>query len=99
MAIEMLVGLNVTDEGEYQAYRDRMTPLLHACGGGFRYDFRVSEVLRSETDEPINRVFAIHFPDTATMDAFFADPDYVAAREAHFEPSVSAQTIIASYPR
>ena len=47
MAFERLVGLQVIDEAGYQAYRDAMTPLLHACGGSFGYDFRIAEVLKS----------------------------------------------------
>ena len=43
--VEMLVGLNVTDEARYAEYRRRITPLLESGGGSFGYDFRVSEVL------------------------------------------------------
>jgi len=28
MALEMLVGLYIVDEGSYQSYRDEMTPIL-----------------------------------------------------------------------
>jgi len=52
MAIEMLVGLNVVDEAGYAAYREAMTPMLEACGGSFGYDFRIAEVLRSQTEAP-----------------------------------------------
>lgn len=96
---ENVVGLQVTDEEGYRRYREAMTPLLEACGGGFRYDFRVAEVLRSETEAPINRVFLIHFPSVAAKEAFFADPRYLEARAAHFVPSVGAVTILAEYER
>lgn len=48
MALEMLVGLNVIDDEAYQSYRDEMMPILKNYGGGFGYDFKVSEVLKSE---------------------------------------------------
>ena len=96
---ETLVGLHVTDEAAYQRYRAGMTPILEACGGRFRYDFRVSEVLRSETPAPINRVFVISFPSSAVMQRFYADPKYLAIRKQHFEPAVKAVTRIASYGR
>ena len=94
---ETLVGLFVSDEAGYQRYRAGMMPLLQACGGRFRYDFRVSEVLRSETSDPINRVFVIAFPSAEAMQRFFADPKYLAIRKQHFEPAVKAITRIASY--
>ena len=94
---ETLVGLHVTDDVGYQRYRAGMTPLLEACGGRFRYDFRVSEVLRSETPEPINRVFVIAFPSAEAMRRFFADPKYLAIRKQHFEPAVKAVIRIAAY--
>lgn len=99
MAFERLVGLQVVDEDGYQAYRDAMTPLLHACGGGFGYDFRIAEVLKSATPEPINRVFTLHFPSREVMDAFFADPRYLEIRRQHFDRSVAAVTRIAAYDR
>ncbi len=96
---ETLVGLHVTDEAGYQRYRAGMIPLLEACGGRFRYDFRVNEVLRSESAEPINRVFVIAFPSADAMRSFFRDPKYLAIRKQHFEPAVKAITRIAEYER
>ena len=71
MAIEMLVGLNVIDDGMYQSYRDEIAPILNKFGGGIGYDFHISDVLRSKTTEPINRVFTIYFSDEAAMTMFF----------------------------
>ena len=61
MPFEMLVGLNVIDDDRYQAYRQAMMPILEIHSGDFGYDFVVSEVLKSRTANPINRVFTIHF--------------------------------------
>lgn len=95
--IEVLVGLHVTDETKYAAYRSRMTPMLERCGGGFGYDFRVSDVLIAQTPEPINRVFTIRFPDRETQASFFADETYLAIKKELFEPAVANTTIIATY--
>lgn len=92
-----LVGLRVADPEGYGRYRAAMTPILERYGGRFGYDFVVSEVLRSEVEAPINRVFTIIFPDRPTCEAFFADPEYRQARQAHFEPAVTHTTIIAEY--
>ena len=97
VAVEMLVGLNVVDDEAYQSYRDEMTPILKSYGGGFGYDFKVSEVLKSKTDAPINRVFTIYFPNKDSTDSFFSNDDYLKIKQKHFEKSVADTTIIATY--
>ena len=96
---ESLVGLHVIDHDMYQQYREGMLPILTGVGGGFSYDFVIEETLRSEAEHPINRLFAIYFPDKATRDAFFLNPDYKRVRATYFEPSVKGVTIIATYDR
>lgn len=99
MAYEMMVGLTVVDDASYQQYREAMTPLLAARGGGFRYDFKIAQVLKSASDHPINRLFAIYFPDRASKDAFYADPAYLAIKAKWFAPAVTGRTILATYDR
>ena len=97
--LEYVIGLHVTDEESYRRYRAGMTPMLQECGGSFRYDFRVAEVLKSETTEPINRLFVIGFPSREVADRFFADEAYAEFRRTFFEPAVQAITMIAEYER
>lgn len=99
MAYERLVGMHVTDDAAYERYRDAMRPILTEYGGGFRYDFRVSEVLRSDSKHPINRVFAIFFRDAEACEQFFADPRYLEVRRREYEGAVGAFTEIARYER
>ena len=99
MVHEMMVGLTVTDDAVYQQYRDAMGPLLAAHGGGFRYDFKIAEVLKSASDHPINRVFAIFFASRERKDAFFANADYVAIRARFFVRAVAGRTVLAEYDR
>jgi uncharacterized protein (DUF1330 family) len=94
---ETLVGLRVIDEDGYARYRAGMTPILESMGGCFRYDMRVSELLRGQADEPFNRVFILSFPDDTTRGRFFADPDYLRIREQHFTRAVSSFKILAAY--
>jgi len=96
---EMLVGLNVIDDENYQQYRKNMTPILHSYGGKFGYDFKVSEMLMSETSNVINRVFTIQFSDKEKMEAFFLDTDYKSVKEKYFEKSVESTTIISGYTK
>lgn len=99
MSFEMLVALEVTDDRQYWEYRRVMAPILASFGGGFGYDFKVSETLISQTDHPINRVFTIFFPDEDTKERFFSDPAYAEAKAAHFDGAVGHTTIVASYER
>ncbi|TVV42835.1 DUF1330 domain-containing protein [Thalassolituus sp. C2-1] len=97
MGYERVMGLHVTDDVGYQQYRDAMLPILTAYGGSFGYDFRIAEVLKTKTANHINRVFTIEFPDQKTMEAFFADPEYLAIKSRHLDHSVASRTIIAMY--
>jgi uncharacterized protein (DUF1330 family) len=99
MPYEMMVGLTVTDRAVYQQYRDAMAPLLAAHGGGFRYDFEIAAVLRSASDHPINRVFAIYFADEGRKEAFFANAEYRAIKARFFERSVAGTTVFGGYTR
>jgi len=99
MAYENIVGLQVTNDEEYTNYREAMMPILSEYGGGFRYDFKVSEVLKNEEGREINRVFAIYFKDKENMEAFFSNPRYLEAKNKFFEKSVAATTIISGYDR
>ncbi|MBL8748161.1 MAG: DUF1330 domain-containing protein [Planctomycetes bacterium] len=99
MVHEMMVGLTVTDDDLYQQYRAAMAPLLAAHGGGFRYDFTVAKVLKSASDHPINRVFAIWFGSREQKDAFFAHPEYQVVKARFFQRSVAGTTIFGAYDR
>jgi len=99
MAVERLVGLFVTDKDLYKKYRERMFPILRRYGGDFGYDFEVSNVLKSEVSESINRVFTIYFENEGLMNKFFADEKYLEIRKKYYEPAVLATTIISKYER
>lgn len=99
MPYEILVGLNVTDDELYQKYRDEMTPILKTYGGGFRYDFLIEKVLKTDSESIINRVFAIYFESEEAKNEFFMNGKYLQIKESYFTPSVSATTTIAKYNR
>ena len=97
MSYEMVVGLKVKDDKTYSKYRQDMKPLLERVDGGFRYDFKISEVLKNDEQNPINRVFVIFFGNKSKMDSFFLNPEYLKIKEKYFESSVEATTIISEY--
>ena len=91
---EILVGLNVIDNFQYQEYRKNMMPILESYRGGFNYDFIVSDVLKSQTENIINRVFTIYFPNKKTSERFFSNSEYLEIKKKHYEISVDFTTIL-----
>jgi len=99
MSYEILVGLQVLDNLKYEDYRAAMKPILSDYEGYFAYDFTVSEVLISQENPEINRVFTLNFSNKAKMNGFFSDANYLVVKEKYFVDSVGSATIIASYEK
>jgi len=99
MTFERIMGLEVSDDAQYDIYREQMEPLLLKVGGSFGYDFKVEQVLRSKTPDPINRVFTIEFPRQRVMDDFFTSDEYIIIKNKYFNKSVSSKTVIALFER
>ena len=99
MTFERIMGIQVSDDEEYQLYREGMMPILKSFGGSFGFDFKIAEVLLSKTDDEINRVFTIEFPSKEVMDSFFSEPAYLAVKKKHFNNSVSSKTIISMHEK
>jgi hypothetical protein len=59
--------------------------------------FTVNKVLKSKTEEVINRVFTIDFPSKEIMDKFFTDPTYLAVKDKYFQHSVKSVTTISMH--
>ncbi|TGK82166.1 DUF1330 domain-containing protein [Leptospira noumeaensis] len=99
LSLETIIGIQVKDDELYAKYRAEMKYLLDKYEGGFRYDFKIQETLRSETENSINRLFLIYFKNKENKLSFFADPEYKNIREKYFVPSVESTTQIAEYER
>jgi len=99
MSYEILVGLQVLDDKKYQDYRTAMKPILSDYEGHFAYDFKVAEVLISQENPDINRVFTLNFSSKTNMDGFFSDANYLVVKERYFVDSVGSATIIAGYEK
>ena len=99
MSYEILVGLHVLDDLKYDDYRAAMKPILSDYEGYFGYDFKVSDVLISQGNTDINRVFTINFSSKNKKEGFFSDPQYLVVKEKYFVQSVGSTTIISSYEK
>jgi uncharacterized protein (DUF1330 family) len=89
MSFERVMGLEVIDDAVYQQYRENMLPILTTFSGSFGFDFKVSDVLKSKTQAPINRVFTIDFPSREVMDQFFSDTTYLEVKNKYFDEPVT----------
>ena len=87
------------DDLKYDDYRAAMKPILSEYEGRFGYDFKVSDVLISEGNTDINRVFTINFSSKNKMEGFFFDSKYLVVKETYFLESVGSATIISSYEK
>ena len=99
MSFERIMGIEVIDDEVYQQYRENMIPILNTFGGSFGFDFKVSDVLISKTDQAINRVFTLDFPSKAIMESFFSDPAYLNVKSKYFNDSVSSVTTISMHEK
>jgi uncharacterized protein (DUF1330 family) len=99
MSFERIMGLHIIDNEEYQKYREEMEPILNSIGGYFGFDFKVSEVLRSKTEDDINRVFTIEFPSKKEMEDFFSRPDYIEIQNRHLKNSIKSKTVISMHEK
>ena len=98
MPYQMTVGLRVTDQTRYAAYRNEMRPLLEGVGGSFRFDCEVAQAWKSaEGEAGVNRLFVIEFPSREAKNQFFGNPQYAEIRGRLFVPSVASTSIIAEY--
>jgi uncharacterized protein (DUF1330 family) len=97
MSHEILVALNVSNDEVYQSYRNAMAPILNQYGGRFCYDFKVSDVLKAEQNEEVNRVFTLNFPSAENKEGFFNDPAYLLVKNDYFDKSVASVHILAAY--
>ncbi|MEW6997468.1 DUF1330 domain-containing protein [Colwelliaceae bacterium BS250] len=99
MSFERIMGLEVINDERYQKYRENMIPILHSFGGSFGFDFKVSDVLKSKTDEVINRVFTLDFPSKEIMEEFFSNSAYLAVKKEFFIHSVRSVTTISMHEK
>ena len=78
MAAYVMVQSTISDQTQYQKYRDAVLPLIHSFGGKVLVRAAV-EVLEGEPDARPKVVF--EFPSLDAVKAFWNSPDYVPVKK------------------
>ncbi len=71
--------MRIDDPETYKKYTDRTPPLVKKYGGKFLT--RGEQVTTVEGTPYPDRMVILEFPDKASVEAWFADPDYQKAME------------------
>ena len=78
MPAYVVAMISVHDAETYRKYTDRTPATLEKHGG--RFLTRGEAVTALEGEEFDGRMVILEFPDKASAEAWYADPDYVHAR-------------------
>ncbi len=78
MPAYVVAMISVHDAETYRKYTDRTPATLKKHGG--RFLTRGAAVTPLEGDEFDGRMVILEFPDRASAEAWYADPDYAEAR-------------------
>ena len=79
MAAYLLARVEVRDMQQYRKYTQRTPEVIAQFGG--RFLVRGGEVVTLEGPESTERIVLIEFPSLAQVQAFYASPEYQAAKE------------------
>ena len=92
MAAYVIVNDEITDEGTFSEFRERIGATVEAHGG--RYLVRGGSVEVIEGGWSPDRLVVVEFDDGAAARAWLSSPEYVAIREIR-RRSASADVIVA----
>lgn len=87
MAAYVIATMSIHDPQTYRKYTALTPPTVKRHGG--RFLTRGDEVFTAEGQPFADRMVILEFPDKAAVDAWLADPDYVAAAKFRHASSVS----------
>ncbi len=79
MPAYVIVETNVTDQEQYDRYKEAARPAIAAYGG--RYLARGGELATFEGDWDPTRIVVLEFPDLETAKRWYASEEYGEARK------------------
>ena len=92
---KLMFVLNITDLKTYQLYRSKIEPLMEKLDVRVLEEYEVANVLKSASgSSSINRVALFGFPSESVKQAFFSDPEYIAAKPLFEASTMNFQKIL-----
>lgn len=79
MAAYLIVHSTISDEAQYQKYRDAVVPLIARFGGKFIVRGAAVEALEGRHDG--RRMVIFEFPSIDAIHAFWNSPEYVPVKK------------------
>lgn len=79
MSAYFIVQATITDQAQYQKYREAVVPFIASFGGKFAARGAKVEVFEGEHD--MRSVVMFEFPDMKAIRAFWNSPDYVPIKK------------------
>jgi uncharacterized protein (DUF1330 family) len=79
MAAYMIVQIAISDEPQYQKYREAVVPLIMKFGGEFAVRGGKVEILEGNHDG--RRLVIFEFPSVEAIHAFWDSPEYVPVKK------------------
>jgi uncharacterized protein (DUF1330 family) len=79
MAAYMIVQISITDDSQWQKYREAVSPLIAKMGG--RYIVRGAKVEVLEGHHDGRRMVLFEFPSLEAIHAFWDSPEYVPVKK------------------
>lgn len=79
MTAYAIIRVTIRVPGAMDQYRDRMPPLIEKYRGRLLANDRHPAAIEGASQT--GSIVLIEFPDVATAKAFYADPDYLAAKK------------------
>ncbi len=92
MAAYVVVDIGVTDPVGYEEYKVLAAPTVAAYGG--RYIARGGRVARLEGDWTPRRVVILEFPSMEQAQAWWASPEYSAARAVRQRTATANMVVV-----
>ena len=92
---KLMFTLTITDLKTYQLYRSKISQEMAKLDVQVLEEYEVANVLKSASgSSSINRVALFGFPSESVKQAFFSDPEYIAAKPLFEASTMNFQKIL-----
>ncbi len=92
MAAYVIIQVNVTDEGKYEAYKQRTPASIEKYGGRFLVRGGAQEDLEGTLE--YSRIVLLEFPDVDRAKQWYNSPEYQEAKTLRADASIGIFTLV-----